>query len=335
MKSSPVVSSRTQVSCQNAPNTCHSHLWCVTGYLSPRTIYFGEGQIHFGEEYIKDHGVKKSKIKSQCGERKQLLNISSPHYLTEKNNARSRGDWHGMWWSQVNEYLQRDLAHGKDKPIAIAGLASYLQDWLRSHDESLIYNYIAGLWEPELPAGLLWYVDMGRQERRSKPYRAPSWSQASVDGAVFSDSMDLSNATCGVNISGVSIRAPGKAAGDDTITPATRPDTIHSMMSPREAPSQFADSSKGFLVPREGSYTAKILLCTKHIPPSPPRVQFLRLQPPRFLSREFRQPCRTTRTHLTEPNARENQPVFARHARMGAPEAFLLKNCRGAGERGR
>ena len=56
-----------------------------------------EGQIHFGEEYIKDNGVKKSKIKSQCDERKLLLNISSPHYLTKKNNARSRGDWRSVW----------------------------------------------------------------------------------------------------------------------------------------------------------------------------------------------------------------------------------------------
>jgi len=56
--------------------------------------------------------------------------------------------------------------------------------------------------------------------------------------------MDLSNATCGVNISAVSVKAPVKAAGGDTITTATRPDTYHSVMFPREAPSQLADSSK-------------------------------------------------------------------------------------------
>ncbi|XTI94053.1 hypothetical protein V2W45_1251533, partial [Cenococcum geophilum] len=78
------------------------------------------------------------------------------------------------WWSWVNEYSQRDLTHGKDKLIAIASLASYLQSWLRSHSGSSTYNYIAGLWELELPAGLLWYVDMGRRERRPKPNRAPS-----------------------------------------------------------------------------------------------------------------------------------------------------------------
>jgi len=125
----------------------------------------------------------------------------------------------------VNEYSQRDLTSGKDKLIAIAGLASYLHGWLRSHDESSTYNYIAGLWEPELPAGLLWYVYMVRWERRPKPNRAPPWSWASVRGAVFNDSTDLSNATCGVNISAVSIKAPVKAARDDTITAATRPDT--------------------------------------------------------------------------------------------------------------
>jgi len=37
--------------------------------------------------------------------------------------------------------------------------------------------------------------------------------------------MDLSNATCGVNISAVSVKAPVKATGDDTITTATRPET--------------------------------------------------------------------------------------------------------------
>ena len=62
-------------------------MWCVTGYLSPRTIYFGEGQIPFGEEYVKDNVVKKSKIESQRDERELLPNISSPYYLTKKNNA--------------------------------------------------------------------------------------------------------------------------------------------------------------------------------------------------------------------------------------------------------
>lgn len=56
----------------------HAHLRCVTGYLSPRTL-------------AKENDVKKSKIKSQCDERKLFLNISSPHYLTKKNNAKSRG----------------------------------------------------------------------------------------------------------------------------------------------------------------------------------------------------------------------------------------------------
>ncbi|GLB07394.1 hypothetical protein AtubIFM57258_002728 [Aspergillus tubingensis] len=68
-----------------------------------------------------------------------------------------------------------------DKLVAISGLAKDVRRRLKDlgYDED---NYLAGLWRQNLPGCLTWKVlEPGR---RPPSYRAPSWSWASVDGAV-------------------------------------------------------------------------------------------------------------------------------------------------------
>ena len=87
-----------------------------------------------------------------------------------------------IWSSLVNRYSVTSLTKKEDKLVAISGIAKRMQSLL--DDE-----YLAGLWRKDLPYQLLWSVITNGQARflaptRPRPYRAPSWSWASVDEAV-------------------------------------------------------------------------------------------------------------------------------------------------------
>jgi hypothetical protein len=81
------------------------------------------------------------------------------------------------WISIVKTYTTANLTYEKDKLIALSGVAKMLQNISGK-------KYLAGLWEPFLTSGLLWYVWEGRRDTRPPEYRAPSWSWASIDGVV-------------------------------------------------------------------------------------------------------------------------------------------------------
>lgn len=60
---------------------------------------------------------------------------------------------------------------------AIAGIADVYR-----REQSKTYE--AGLWKEDIPLFLCWYVKPSDIEKRLRDYRAPSWSWASVDGAI-------------------------------------------------------------------------------------------------------------------------------------------------------
>ncbi|PBK66881.1 HET-domain-containing protein [Armillaria solidipes] len=81
------------------------------------------------------------------------------------------------WVVILQMYAQRTVTHPEDRLVAFSGIASHFQHyWLNS-------KYIAGLWEHQLPSSLMWYSRLG-SECRPPCYRAPSWSWASVEGAI-------------------------------------------------------------------------------------------------------------------------------------------------------
>ena len=118
-------------------------------------------------------------------------------------------------------YSQRNLTYGKDKLIALSGLAHYY-DYEREVQSGAYYNYhfnydqgeqrgkyvrgkyVAGLWEDDMPSALLWQtqqyppnmtqaINASRLHPPQRPseYRAPSWSWASVDAHISYDSQML------------------------------------------------------------------------------------------------------------------------------------------------
>lgn len=75
----------------------------------------------------------------------------------------------------MREYSRGKLTYPADKLPALSGLA---RDFRRRLDD----EYVAGLWKGDLHLALLWHTQ-GEVSYPSE-YRAPSWSWASVDGAV-------------------------------------------------------------------------------------------------------------------------------------------------------
>lgn len=79
------------------------------------------------------------------------------------------------WKYIVEEFCRRKLTFASDKLVALSGIASTLE--ARTGDK-----YILGLWQNDLPHSLLWHASPLPEV--TGPYRAPSWSWASVNGLV-------------------------------------------------------------------------------------------------------------------------------------------------------
>jgi hypothetical protein len=97
-------------------------------------------------------------------------------------------DLRTAWTALVDSYSECDLTQASDKLIAIAGLAAKFRD--RTDD-----LYLAGHWRKDLKKQLSWSTDFDvRRESfcsRQATYRAPTWSWASMNGPVMSDTSYL------------------------------------------------------------------------------------------------------------------------------------------------
>ncbi|PYH66923.1 HET domain-containing protein [Aspergillus vadensis CBS 113365] len=107
---------------------------------------------------------------------KQLLDAPKIRYIGDP-----RDQIYVDWCAITMVFTACQLTVPSDKLVAISGLAKDVQRRLKDlgYDEDV---YLAGFWRQNLPGCLTWKVlEPGR---RPPSYRAPSWSWASVDGAV-------------------------------------------------------------------------------------------------------------------------------------------------------
>ena len=92
---------------------------------------------------------------------------------------------YNFWYEQIVQlYTDRHLTKESDRLPAISALASTMQN-------AVLDDYLAGLWRHDLVRGLLWTtrrsptsIPSQSSARRTREYRAPSWSWVSVQGAV-------------------------------------------------------------------------------------------------------------------------------------------------------
>lgn len=82
------------------------------------------------------------------------------------------------WSGILHTYCRSSLTRAEDKLVAISGISKHFQILLGND------QYIAGLWRGCLATQLLWYC-LSHATSRVHPYRAPSFSWASLDAPIL------------------------------------------------------------------------------------------------------------------------------------------------------
>jgi hypothetical protein len=111
------------------------------------------------------------------------------------------------WESLVNMYSRRKLTFSSDKFVALSGMAQAMH--FQHNDE-----YVAGMWRSKLEGQLCWSLGNNGQAKDGKetvPYRAPTWSWASVDGEIRFNvkNFDASKTIVTIKVLEVEIVQPG------------------------------------------------------------------------------------------------------------------------------
>ncbi|KAJ9658676.1 hypothetical protein H2198_003554 [Neophaeococcomyces mojaviensis] len=84
-----------------------------------------------------------------------------------------------LWYKVVDSYSWKKLSYKSDKLPALSGIAQKFQ----AMTGRVLGEYLAGIWETDLAWQLCWYSGLG--SKRSKDYRAPSWSWTCKDGYYY------------------------------------------------------------------------------------------------------------------------------------------------------
>jgi hypothetical protein len=155
----------------NAP--VNRRAWVVQErLLSPRIVHFCEGQLYWECQSLQ----ASERFPAGFPERMRRTKQRDVYKGACKAEVDKKVFLHA-WDSLVDLYTNCNLTYGSDKLPAISALAKNMQDTTSWEGE-----YLAGLWKNQLIDQLLWSTQYGA--RRSKDYRAPSWSWASVDGPI-------------------------------------------------------------------------------------------------------------------------------------------------------
>jgi hypothetical protein len=151
--------------------------------LSPRLIRFGSKQTTWRCP------TYHTAIKIDGGGHPMLENVdfafsvNDPYRVIEvQSNISAHGPLgipilKASWLHTVSRYTQRTLTHKSDKLPACAALAEIFADILSLEPS----HYLAGLWQNDIYAQLLWYRPEVITSGRSS---GPSWSWVSIDGPV-------------------------------------------------------------------------------------------------------------------------------------------------------
>ncbi|KAG1726720.1 heterokaryon incompatibility protein-domain-containing protein [Suillus paluster] len=160
--------------------------WCFQErLLSPRTLVYASHTLQYQcQAAMNDIGDIWNYLPS-----KELGELRLPDVMMSRipYGTLSSDDVPALlaaWEGVLSDYTQRAVSHPSDRLVAISGIAQLFQHrWGNSN------RYIAGLWERNLSADLLWY--------RHSPsygslvtghYLAPSWSWAATIGWVVAGS---------------------------------------------------------------------------------------------------------------------------------------------------
>ena len=167
----------------------YSRGWvCQERWLAPRQIVFHSNQVFWECTKLKaceafpDWEAKVDHDGNFPTQRRtsQPWDKGLVHPNTHTVNRRETFSF--SWRAMIESYTNCTLTEEQDKLIAIQGLVNIYKSF-RDDD------YLAGLWQTQLPSGLMWTTRNGLQANgepayRPKTYRAPTWSWASVEGTI-------------------------------------------------------------------------------------------------------------------------------------------------------
>lgn len=148
-------------------------------------------------------GINSSSSAEDAPEAGSSLTSALASLTIESSSELTGLEGYFLWSRALEKYCTTRLTYGKDKLLAISGLAKRMETVL----DDLCFS---GLWKTVMPSQLLWrvnnyhstqltiykYADTTNEAQREtqKPrqvyahrpeqYRAPSWSWASIDGAI-------------------------------------------------------------------------------------------------------------------------------------------------------
>ncbi|KAI9639995.1 hypothetical protein NHQ30_011554 [Ciborinia camelliae] len=151
--------------------------------LSRRTVSFHSTELTWDCD---------NEIKCECGTSSSVNQTShdsgtswSPHFTKQHLTMLSLDTACYQWHNLVSQYSTSKLTIASDYFPALSGIASYFHGFI---ENKLPFKagmaYYAGLWRYNLVRDLCWYVAVSENlgiPSRAKPYRAPTWSWASVD----------------------------------------------------------------------------------------------------------------------------------------------------------
>lgn len=167
-----------------------SRAWVLQeSLIAPRTIHFGEQQMlwecrsrSFAEGDMTPIPPSSSeRFWSWSRNKRFLAEDMEPKGITEGSEETKglapRDLCYLQWYSILRDYTSRKITFSSDVFPALIGLATEFNTRLDDH-------YLAGLWKRDLHRGLLWSVAEPERAQEITPYRAPSWSWASIVGQI-------------------------------------------------------------------------------------------------------------------------------------------------------
>lgn len=150
--------------------------------LSTRNLYFGRKQV-FWECFETNccETVPGNRLGTYQPPRSPESNKHAWKSLIDPGRTGS-GSLVTDWPDAVQTYSQCNLSFSSDKLVALSGLAKRMGESMRVERGPGHDNYLAGLWGHTMPQSLLWRPKA--HGHHITPYRAPSWSWASLDGDI-------------------------------------------------------------------------------------------------------------------------------------------------------
>lgn len=166
-------------------NPVFGRAWCMQEqFLATRIVHFLETEMVwecFQDSNCECEGMNEYN-RRRCWRTLGFTEVLEPQLWKrtwfELQNMRDSSALLQEWWGCVEQYTCRKLAFKSDILPAISGLA-------KDFSEDILGRYCAGQWSNDFPFGLLWSPDgMIPPHYRPEHYTAPSWSWASVVGAI-------------------------------------------------------------------------------------------------------------------------------------------------------